>query len=210
MGDSYIKPEDRPQPLSTSQKKNISKWKWISAGTVGALFALSHIGMIGMISRRSEFPVVNVPVGPYTSYNVEATKEGYAINYRAHDPKMSHVERDIKKKSGFLGLGNDLILERKSYPATRLGTQHLVTQTTTGTGKSEECIEAIGSGKGTGRMVGASVGAAVAPSLTGIPFVGWVLAGAATMMGMDQGADIGGTMVESINPECDPPELQDK
>ena len=205
MSDSYVKPEDRPQP----KKKTIdNKWKWISAGTVGTLFALSHIGMIGMISRRSEFPVVNVPVGPYTSYNVEATKEGYAINYRAHDPKMSHVERDIKKKSGFLGLGNDIILERKSYPATSTGSQVVVDNARTG--KSEECIEAIGSGKGTGRMVGASVGAAVAPSLTGIPFVGWVLAGAATMMGMDQGADIGGTMVESINPECDPPELQDK
>ena len=183
-----------------------TKWIAISLGTV---LGLSHIGMIGIISRQQKFPIVNVPVGPYTSYNVEAGKEGYRINYRAHDPKMSHVERDIKKKAGFLGLGNNTVTEKKSYPATRLGTQHLVTQTTK-SGKSEECIEAIGSGKGTGRMVGASVGAAVAPSLTGIPFVGWVLAGAATMMGMDQGADIGGTMVESINPECDPPELQDK
>ena len=51
-------------------------------------------------------------------------------------------------------------------------------------------------------MVGASVGAAVAPSLTGIPFVGWVLAGAATMMGMDQGAEIGGNMVEDLNKNC--------
>ena len=184
-----------------------TKWIAISLGTV---LGLSHIGMIGMISRQNKFPVVNVPVGPYTSYKVEADKEGYSITYRANDPKMSHVERDIKKKSGFLGLGNDIILERKSYPATRLGTQHLVNKSTTGTGKSEECIEAIGAGKGTGRMVGASVGTAVAPSLTGIPFVGWVLAGAATMMGMDAGSDVGGTMVESINPECDPPELQDK
>ena len=52
-------------------------------------------------------------------------------------------------------------------------------------------------------MVDASVGAAVAPSLTTVPFVGWVLAGAATMMGMDAGSDIGGTMVESINPNCE-------
>ena len=182
-----------------------TKWIAISLGTV---LGLSHIGMIGIISRQQKFPIVNVPVGPYTSYNVEAGKEGYRINYRAHDPKMSHVERDIKKKSGFLGLGNDTITERKSYPATSTGSKVVVDTATKG--KSEACIEAIGSGKGTGRMVGASVGAAVAPSLTGIPFVGWVLAGAATMIGMDQGADIGGTMVESINPECDPPELQDK
>ena len=184
-----------------------TKWLAISLGTV---LGLSHIGMIGMISRQNKFPVVNVPVGPYTSYKVEADKEGYSITYRANDPKMSHVERDIKKKAGFLGLGNNTVVERKSYPATGIGSKVVVDNATTGTGKSEECIEAIGAGKGTGRMVGASVGTAVAPSLTGIPFVGWVLAGAATMMGMDAGSDVGGTMVESINPECDPPELQDK
>ncbi len=183
----------------------MNKWLTISLGTV---LGLSHIGMIGMISRQSKFPVVNVPVGQYTSYEIKAGKDGYWINYRSHDPKMSRVERDIKKKGGFLGLGNNTIVERKSYPAASVGTAAL--QATTGTGKSEECIEAIGAGKGTGKMVGASVGTAVAPSLTGIPFVGWVLAGAATMMGMDAGSDIGGTMVESINPECDPPELQDK
>ena len=177
------------------------KWKWISIGTAGSIFALSHIGMIGMLSRQSKFPVVNVPVGAYTSYEVEAGKEGYKIKYRAHDPKMSHVERDIKKKSGFLGLGNDIILERKSYPATSTGSQKLVNDTKQG--KSEECIEAIGSGKGTGRMVGASVGAAVATTgLASVPFVGWVLAGAATMIGMDQGAEIGGNMAEDLNKEC--------
>ena len=171
------------------------KWKWISIGTAGSIFALSHIGMIGMLSRQSKFPVVNVPVGAYTSYEVEAGKEGYKIKYRAHDPKMSHVERDIKKKAGFLGLGNNTVVERKSYPATGIGSKVVVDNATTGTGKSEECIEAIGAGKGTGRMVGASVGTAVAPSLTGIPFVGWVLAGAATMMGMEQGADIGLSLI---------------
>ena len=177
------------------------KWKWISIGTAGSIFALSHIGMIGMLSRQSKFPVVNVPVGAYTSYEVEAGKEGYKIKYRAHDPKMSHVERDIKKKSGFLGLGNDIILERKSYPATSTGSQKLVNDTKQG--KSEACIEAIGSGKGTGKMVGASVGAAVAPSLTTVPFVGWVLAGAATMIGMEQGADIGGNMSRDLNENCE-------
>ncbi len=182
-----------------------TKWIAISLGTV---VGLSHIGMIGMISRQSKFPVVNVPVGQYTSYEIKAGKDGYWINYRSHDPKMSRVERDIKKKGGFLGLGNNTIVERKSYPATSIGTGGV--SSTTGTGKSEACIEAIGAGKGTGRMVGASVGAAVAPSVTGIPFVGWVLAGAATMMGMDAGSDVGGTMVESISPECEDPELQDK
>ena len=55
----------------------MNKWIAISLGTV---VGLSHIGMIGMISRQSKFPVVNLPVGPYTSYQVNAGKEGYTIN----------------------------------------------------------------------------------------------------------------------------------
>jgi hypothetical protein len=69
--------------------------------------------------------------------------------------------------------------------------------------KSEACIEAIGSGKGTGRLVGASIGSSVATTgVASIPFVGWVLAGAATMMGMDAGEDVGGSMAESISKDC--------
>ena len=52
-------------------------------------------------------------------------------------------------------------------------------------------------------MVGASLGAAAAPSVASVPFVGWVLAGAATMMGMEQGAEIGGQMAESMNANCE-------
>ncbi len=182
-----------------------NKWIAISLGTV---LGITHIGMIGLLANRKTMPVVNLPVGPYTSYKVEANKEGYKIEYKANDPKTMLVERDIKKKGGFLGLGNNIVRVREEVKVD--GSEYSSNPVAIQGSKSEECIEAIGAGKGTGKMVGASVGAAVAPSLTGIPFVGWVLAGAATMMGMEQGADIGGTMVESINPECDPPELQDK
>ena len=72
----------------------MNKWIAISLGT---LVGLSHIGMIGMISRQQKFPVVNVPVGPYTAYKVEANKEGYKIHYRANDPKVMRVERDAKE-----------------------------------------------------------------------------------------------------------------
>ena len=176
--------------------------KWIGI-SLGAIVGLSHIGMIGMISRQQKFPVVNVPVGPYTSYSVSADKNGYMINYKANDPKVMRVERDIKKKSGFLGLGNDKTTIVEEY--TMDGSQHLQSggQSITENAKSEACIKAIGSGEGTGRMVGASVGASVANTgVASIPYVGWVLAGAATMMGMDQGAEIGGNMAEDLSKEC--------
>ena len=68
--------------------------------------------------------------------------------------------------------------------------------------KSEECIKAIGSAEGTGRLVGTSIGAAAAPSLSSIPFVGWVAAGWVAMFGGNQGADIGGNMAEDLNKNC--------
>ena len=142
--------------LSNAPKtKPKTNWTKIGAITLGALVGLSHIGMIGMISRKSEFPVVNVPVGPYTSYMVEADKEGYRISYKANDPKVMRVERDLKEKGGFLGLANENTRTYEEY--TMDGSKHLQYQRQrdqiSESGKSEACIEAIGSGKGTGRML---------------------------------------------------------
>ena len=184
------------------------KWKWISIGTVGSLFALSHIGMIGMIARQSKFPQLNLPVTEYTSYSVRAGKDGYAINYRANDPLIMHVEREAKTKGGFLGLGNNVVRTKEQYtvggkthhggPVSNHNTW--IDPSAQGKGlsaKTIECIKARGSGEGTGRMVGGSVGATLGSSLASVPFVGWVLTGAATMIGMDAGSEIGGSMAET-------------
>jgi len=172
----------------------MNKWVGISLGVV---VGLSHIGMIGMISRQQKFPVVNLPVGPYTSYSVEAGKEGYRINYKSNDPKVMRVERDIKRKGGFLGLGNNKTTIVEEY--TMDGSQHLEDRKQGNLSDKEiACIKAEGGGEQTGRMVGASLGAAAVPSVASVPFVGWVLAGAATMMGMDAGEDVGGSMARSL------------
>ena len=177
-------------------KSNPKSLKWIGIG-LGAVFGISHIGMIGMLARRSNLPVVNVPVGPYTSYKVEEGKNRYRIDYKANDPKVMRVERDIKKKGGFLGLGNNTTKVVEQY--TMDGALHLESRGGEKlSDKTIACIEARGGGKNTGRLVGGSIGAAASPTLTGIPFVGWVLAGAATMIGMDQGAEIGGQMAEDF------------
>ena len=200
-----------------------NKWKWISIGTVGSLFALSHIGMIGMLAQReSQFPKVNLPVSEYTSYSVRAGKDGYAINYRANDPLIMGVQKSVRKPGGFLGLRTATVTSQEQY--TMDGARHHGGSVSTrsawldsaGDGTPEKsgisdktvaCIKAEGGGEQTGRMVGGAVGASAAPALSGIPFVGWVLAGAATMIGMDQGADIGGSMAKSLS-DCEP-EFQD-
>ena len=82
----------------------MNKWIGLSLGT---LFGISHIAMIGLLSKRDKFPVISTPVGPYTSYKVSVSEEGYAISYKANDPKTMYKTTKIKEKGGFLGLANE-------------------------------------------------------------------------------------------------------
>ena len=198
--------------------KNISKTKLFALG-LGGLLGLSHLGMIGIIANRkpeSKFPQLNIPVSEYSSYNVEAGTDGYRINYRSNDPKVMISTKTVPGKGGLFSKGQPTEIY-KEY--TMDGAVHhdgpVSTRTAwidpsglTGEGekkpsaKTIECIKARGSGEGTGRMVGGSVGAAAGSSLTSIPFVGWVLAGAASMIGMNEGAELGGDLAESFSDAC--------
>ena len=182
-------------------KKEVN-WSKIFALGLGGVVGLSHIGMIGsLMNRKSDLPSINVPVGPYTSYNAEVNRDGYKISYRANDPKVMRVERDIKKKGAFLGLANNTEKVVEQY--TMDGSVHTKPTTVTqGDKKSEACIKAIGGAEGTGRLVGSSIGTAAAPAVTNIPFVGWVAAGWITMFSGNQGAEIGGSMAEDLNKNC--------
>ena len=198
--------------------KDIKWTKWIAIG-VGGLLGLSHLGMIGIIANRkseSKFPQLNIPVSEYSSYNVEAGTDGYSINYSSNDPKVMISTKTVPGKGGLFSKGQPTEIY-KEY--TMDGAVHhdgpVSTRTAwidpsglTGEGekkpsaKTIECIKARGSGEGTGRMVGGSVGASVGSGLSSIPFVGWVLAGAASMIGMNEGAEIGGSLAESFSDAC--------
>ena len=183
------------------EKKEVKWGKWFALG-LGGLVGLSHIGMIGSLSnRQSKLPSINLPVGPYTSYEAEVGHDGYKISYKANDPKVMRVERDSNTKGGFLGLANNKVKTIEQY--TMDGSIHYKPITVKeGNGKSEACIKAIGGAEGTGRLVGSSIGASAAPTLSNIPFIGWVAAGWVTMFSGNQGAEIGGGMAEDLNKNC--------
>ena len=122
------------------------------------------------------------------------------------------VHKSVKKPGGFLGLRTATVTSQEQY--TMDGARHhggpgstrsswidpSALGATDGKKLSDKtiaCIEARGGGKSTGKIFGCSVGATVGSSLSGVPFVGWVLTGAATMMGMDAGSEIGGSMAET-------------
>ena len=183
------------------EKKEV-KWSRLFALGLGGILGLSHIGMIGtLMNRESKLPSINVPVGPYTAYEAEVGKDGYRIKYRANDPLVMRVERDSNTKGGFLGLANNKVKTIEQY--TMDGSIHNKPITVKeGNGKSEACIKAIGGAEGTGRLVGSSIGASAAPTLSNIPFIGWVAAGWGTMFSGNQGAEIGGQMAEDLNKNC--------
>ena len=197
--------------------------KWISVGVVGSIFAVSHLGMIGYIASRKEtpkLPSLDIPVGPYTSYKASVTDDSYVISYDANNPKTAFITKDIKEKGGFLGLATETtqiteeyfmdgqtnqggpVSNNRSWIDQKPGLTQAQTEEIVAARKSEACIKAIGSAEGTGRLVGTSIGAAAAPSLSSIPFVGWVAAGLVAMFGGNQGADIGGNMAEDLNKNC--------
>ena len=195
--------------------------KWFAA-TIGVVIGVSHIGMIGMVANRKDgkLPDLDIPVGPYTSYVVQADKEGYTISYTANDPKTAYITKDIKTKGGFLGLATETtkvaeeyfmdgainqggaVSNTRSWLDQKPGLTAGQTAEIVAARQSEACIKAIGSAEGTGRLVGTSVGAAAAPTLSTIPFVGWVAAGWVAMFGGNQGAEIGGNMAENLNKNC--------
>ena len=200
-------------------KKKTNLTKWFALG-VGGLFGLSHIGMIGLlVSRQQEapLPTINIPTTDYSTYQAEVTKDGYRISFKANDPKTAFISKDIKEKGGFLGLANETTQVTEEYfmdGQTNQGgsvsnqrswiapLDEFVKDNPELSQKDLACIKAVGSAEGTGRLVGTSVGAAAAPTVSSIPFVGWVAAGWIAMFGGNQGAEIGGNMAEDLNKNC--------
>ena len=196
----------------------MNKWIGLSLGT---LVGISHIGMLGLLmSKDSKLPVIDIPTGNYVSLDAEVGKDGYRISYKANDPKTMYITKDIKEKGGFLGLSNETtniveeyvmdgqtnqggsVSNHRSWMDQPPGLTSEQAKDITTARKSEACIKAIGSAEGTGRLVGTSIGAATAPTLSTIPFVGWVAAGWVAMFGGNQGAEIGGNMAEDMSKDC--------
>ena len=197
--------------------KQINWTKWSALG-LGGLLGLSHIGMLAMLATRgnSKYPKIAIPpVNQYSSVRVMAGEDGYSLEYRGNDPKSMFTTKTVNR-GGFLKKG-DTTTVTQEY--TMDGAVHHGGPVSNGrtwidpvavgslgekksSAKTEECIEARGGGKSTGRLVGGSVGASVGSGLSSIPFVGWVLAGAASMIGMNEGAELGGDIAENFTDAC--------
>ena len=182
-------------------KPQRSPFKWVAL-TVGTVFGIAHLGVLGHLLNRNQLPIINLPVGDYTAYQVDAHKDGYRIQYRANDPRVMDKNQVLVTKNGFFGLGGDTkLVQQEEY--TMDGAQHLQGgEVGKLTAKNIECIKAEGGGENAGRLVGTSIGASAAPMFSGIPYIGWLAAGWVAMFGGNTGAEIGGE-VATMMKDCD-------
>jgi len=186
--------------VSPKSKPSIFKWAVLSVGT---LFGIAHIGVLGHLMNRTEIPKLDLPLNDYSSYVIRAGKDGYTIEYKANDPKVMKVTKDVQKNNGFFGIGGSAeITTHEEY--TMDGARHLQGgEVGKLSAEQIECIKAAGGGESSGKMVGASIGSTIGQSLVGIPYVGWVLSGWIMMLGQDKGGEIGSELATAMMAECE-------
>ena len=178
---------------------------------LGALVGISHIGLLGYVLRDNtpkvkEVPTINIPRGPYSSYKIQAGKDGYTIEYRANDPKILESEKSLdldKTKKGFFGGGTEKRTEYRRDQYTMDGTRNIGGGATTEEGKSAkdiECIVADAGARSQGAMAGTAISAGViAPAVSSIPYVGWLAGGWALLLGQQVGESIGSEVGSAFN-----------
>ena len=192
----------------------MSRIKW-AAISVGGVIAVAHIGVLGHLIRRppepkvAEVPTINIPSGPYTSYKITAGKEGYTIEYKANDPAILESQRSLsldKDKKGLFGGGTETRREWKRDQYTAEGVRNMGgAATLDGEGKSAkdvECIVADAGARSQGAMAGSAVASGVlVPAVINIPYVGWLAAGWAALLGNNIGSSAG-SLVNSAISDC--------
>ncbi len=202
-------PEELAQKYGT---KKPSGWK-IMISTAGALFAISHLGLLGyLIDRKAEppsVPAINIPRGPYSSYKIQAGKDGYTIEYRANDPKVLESTKTLdldREKKGLFGGGSEQRTEYRRDQYTMEGVRNMGGATGE-EGKqnamSAECIAADAGARSQGAMAGTSIAAGVAvPVVSSIPYIGWLAGGWALLLGQNIGSEAGSIVNSAISDDC--------
>ena len=199
-------PTPEEKPMETPKKTRSYKGVAIA---LGGLFAASHIGLLGYVLRPEtpvqEPPTINIPRGPYSSYKIQAGKDGYTIEYRANDPKVLESESSLdldKYKKGLFGGGSEQRREYRRDQYTMEGVRNMGGATTS-EGKSAkdiECIVADAGARSQGAMAGTAIsGGLIAPAVASIPYIGWLAGGWALLLGQQAGSAIGSEVGSMLN-----------
>ena len=194
------------EDLPVQQTKKPSTFK-IFIGTIGALFAVSHIGLVGYLMRQPyQIPSINIPKGDYSSYELNAGPDGYSIKYKANDPAILNSEKSLellRTKKGLFGPNAERRSEYSRQQYTMDGVRNIggaIDGEGKNLAKTEECIRADAGARSQGAMAGSAIAAGVAvPALSGIPYIGWLAGGWALLLGQQVGSEIGSEIGSEFN-----------
>lgn len=172
-------------------------FKWF-VGTSAVLLGVAHIGVLGHLINRDTLPNIAHPhVGERSSYTVEATRDGYSITYRGDDPTVMTEQVHSNRPAGFLGTSRSNTTRIREY--TESGQTGGAVEEGKLSAEQLACIEAAGGGRSQGAIVGSSVSAGlIAPALSGIPYVGWIVAGWATLFASETAGDLGAEVAQMV------------
>ena len=191
--------------VTKESKERISPVKAIAIGA-GALFAISHIGLLGYLVRKPEppnvpqVPTINIPRGDYSSYKIQAGRDGYTIEYKANDPAILESQKSLdlnQVKKGLFGGGTEIRREYRRDQYTMDGTRNIggAIDAEGKSAKDIECIVADAGARSQGAMAGTAIASGVAaPALASIPYVGWLAGGWALLLGKQVGETVGSTV----------------
>ena len=141
----------------------------------------------------------DLPVSKYSTYEIQADKEGYRILHRMHDPRIIASMETSKKPAGFLGASKALSTKESQKIAGEKDVT--VINGAELTAKQIACIKEKAKGESTGQLIGTSVatGTGLVTSLSNVPIVGWFLSGFATNTARREGGKIGESMASDFN-----------
>ena len=172
--------------------------KGISVG-IGSIFVASNFYTINLLSKKSSLPMFDLPVSKYSTYEIQADKEGYRILHRMHDPRIIASVESTKRPAGFLGASKAL----STKESQKIAGENTVSIESNNklTAKQIACIKEKAKGESTGQLIGTSVatGTGLVTSLSNVPIVGWFLAGFATNTARREGGKIGSDMASDFN-----------
>jgi hypothetical protein len=199
------KKTDVPEVIPPTPPKRFST-KNIAIG-LGVVFGIAHIGVLGHLLNavRPQYPVINFPQGDYSSYKVEATRDGYRIEYRANDPRVLQSEKSLQLDAAKKGLFGPKVEHRKEYRIdqyTMDGARNLGggVDAEGKSAKDIECIVADAGARSQGAMAGSAIAAGVAvPAAMNIPYIGWLASGWALLLGQKMGSEAGSQVGKVFN-----------
>lgn len=190
--------------MATNNTPPKSPFKW-AVLTVGTLVGVAHIGVLGHVLNATKIPAINFPQGDYSSYKVEATRDGYRIEYRANDPRILQSEKSLQLDTAKKGLFGPKVEHRKEYRVdqyTMDGARNLGggADAEGKSAKDIECIVADAGARSQGAMAGSAIAAGVAvPAMMNIPYIGWLASGWALLLGQKMGSEAGSQVGKVFN-----------